>query len=221
MNQTIPSNFRTENNPGDLLASELNSLVTRLLPHRLLLISADPVSLPGVSTIEGVMVTSIGTTGPVGACSVQSSTDSLPFEASTFNMIIVHGLFSSGDSTELNEAQRVLTGGGQLIVIGRGRYVSDSGGQTQKLPALDVRSVCRCLKQRDFRIRQCEGFGFRGRPVRWKKRWQMAALPMADLILIRGQHKQHTHVVTPLRFSEPQTTGVRSAALDGLNREAV
>ena len=209
------------NQSGPVLESTVNSLIGRLRPQRLLIVSAHPASLPLIRTVHNCLVVRIETDGMTGHGSLQSRTESLPFEDGAFNMVIMHHVFSNGQEPELDEVQRVVAGHGQLLAIGRGRFgLPVETGETD-IPNINARVLCQSLKQRAFEIRQCEGIGFRGRAVHWQKPWQQLAFSFNDLVLIRGQHKQHKPVVTRLRFSQPQAAGVGSAVPEALNRQGV
>lgn len=211
--------------PGDLLGSELTGLIDRLLPRRVLLMSSHITSPPGCLRDGSVFGNSILTrvdSGDVNAASsVHCDIDSLPFEDGVFNMVIVNHSVSDQQTAQLTEAQRVLKGGGQIIVIGWGRFGSGPGKQSRDRSSVDARFICRWLRQRNFQIRQCEGFGLRGRPVHLQGRWVKTVLPLADLVMIRALLQSPRAVITPITFNQTQTVGVRSAAFDGVNREAV
>jgi hypothetical protein len=221
MNQSNIDNTTARPAANLLLESLLTATLARLVPQRLLVISADPGSMPAIDRQTSGCVATIETAGLTGMASLQCSSELLPFEDGSFNMLIMHHILGDGGEPQLAEAQRVLTGNGQLMVIGRSRFGMRPDNRTSDIPALDVRSVCRNLKRRAFLIRQCEGLGFRGRRVHLQKSWQQLALPFSDLVLIRGRHTRLKPVATPLKFTQPQVAGVRSAALDGLSREAV
>jgi hypothetical protein len=114
----------------------------------------------------------------------------------------VSDVFGTCEGGDIRELARVLTGGGNLVIIGRGRFGSSPGDEHLKIHSLDSKSICRILRQQGFQIRHCEGFGFRGRRAHWAKSWQMPALPLADLIMIRAEYTQNNPILTPINFGQ-------------------
>ena len=105
--------------------------------------------------------------------------------------------------------------------MGRGRLASKEGVHGQNVTRLNYYNIQKRLEQKSFRISQTTGFGIFGKRVRLDRRWQRPILPVSNLILVKAKYQSHKQVVTPFRFSNPQAAGVRSAAIDGLNREVV
>ena len=159
--------------------------------------------------------------GNFDANSVFCEFDSLPFEDGAFNIVVAHHVLGEKLPGDLEELQRVLSHGGQLLIIGRGLLDIKGRFRADSPAALNLYSTQHLLRRRGFRIISCEGFGIFGMNVRLNRSWQKLFLPFSDRVLIRAQHHINKHVATPLRFSSPQAAGVRSAALDSLNREAV
>jgi hypothetical protein len=217
----IKSNNDKTTNSAGLLQSIINPLIARLAPQRLLVISASPEHLPRIEEGQSRLVARIEATGSPVSSSIVCSTGELPFEDGAFNMLIMHDVISDGTEIEIDEAHRVLTGNGQLLLIGRGRFGIRPAHLASGIPSLNARLVCSVLRERAFLIRQCEGLGIRNRRIHLHRSWQRTALPFSDLVLIRGRHTRHKTVVTPLKFSQPQAAGVRSTAMDSLFREAV
>ena len=135
----------------------------------------------------------------------------------------MHHIFSDGREPELGEAERILADDGELFVLGRGTLGFRGWfAKTQSgLPGLKLRQVCAGLKSRSFIIEHCAGFGLMGVPVSCYRRWQQPALPFTDTIMIHGRRRRNKPIVTPIRFNQPQTVGVQSAAMDSLSREAM
>ena len=189
-------------------------------PQRTLLISNDPAEFPDLACSNVVTIHS-GSGSPDDI--VRCDTAKLPFQDDSFEIIVMHHVFSDGLEPELDEAERILAGDGELFVLGRG--ILGPRAQAAKtrtvLPGLKVRQVCQRLKSRSFIIEHCAGNGLLGMPVSCDRRWQRPALPFADIIVVYGRRHQSKPIVTPLRFSQAQTVGVQAAAMDSLSRAAV
>jgi SAM-dependent methyltransferase len=228
MDQVSTTNSPTPNASGDLLESVLNSTLRQQRPHRVLVgdfqlnVFAN-FETSEVKTQDRSLLVRVGDSGAAELMispDIRCRYDELPFEDHSFNMIVLHYPDIAADDGVLDELQRILAGGGQLIILGRGRW----GKKTELVrfkPSMNAASLSRRLQQKGFQIRQCEGFGIRSLKCHLSKPWQSLGLQLCNQVMIRAEHKSIRPVVTPFRFSQPQAAGVRSAALDGLNREAV
>ena len=206
----------------------MQELVTRFVlpairkrrPQRILLISFEPAQFPDLAGLN-VITIHAGSGGPNDIVSCDSA--KLPFQDDSFEIIVLHHVCADGQEPELDEAERILAGDGELFVVGRGILgLRARLAKTQSvLPGLQVRQVCLRLKSRSFMIEHCAGIGLLGMPLSCDRRWQQPALPFADIIVVHGRRHQSKPIVTPLRFGQAQTVGVQSAAMDSLSREAV
>jgi hypothetical protein len=199
------------------LQVSMNAVIARLGPQRLLVVSGHPASLPKIDFGHCGYRVLLGNRGDSGFSMLDCRRQALPFTDGAFNMVIAHHVLSDGDEEELDEFERVLTGNGQLLVIGSGIFGVHQGSG---LPVIQARSLCTALQQRSFRVRQCEGEGIRGRSVYLHKQWQRPLLPLADRIMVRARHTRQRPLVTPLKFASPQVAGARSTALESFNRQA-
>lgn len=203
--------------PLQSLERGLDAQLRRLHPQRLLLISARSAECPALPELAGMYLAPLNCSGDLAGGVLSCRVSALPFEARVFDVVILHQLISDGREAVLDEAQRVLKAGGQLLVIGCGRF----GGAGKTGPGLRARRLCHALRRRAFQIRQCEGLGWRGRGVSLDAAWQRPLLAFCELVLVRARHQDHEPVVTPMRFSQPGPTAARGAALDSLCRQAV
>lgn len=203
--------------PLQSLERGLDAQLRHLHPQRLLLISARPDECPAVPELAGMYLAPLNCGGDLAGGVLNCRASALPFEARVFDVVILHQLISDGREAVLDEAGRVLKAGGQLLVIGCGRF----GGADQAGPGLRARRLCLTLRRRNFQIRQCEGLGWRGRGVSLGASWQLPLLAFCELVLVRARHRDHEPMVTPLRFSRPGPRAARGAALDSLSRQAV
>ncbi len=185
-----------------------------------MLISIDPAEFPDLDGLNVITIhAGSGDTHDIVSC----DTAKLPFQDESFEIMVIHHVFSDGHEPELDEAERILAGDGELFVLGQGTLglrARFAKGHSE-LPGLKVRQVCQRLKSRCFMIEHCAGIGLLGMPLGCDRRWQWPALPFADTIVIHARRHQSRAIVTPLRFAQPQTVGVQSAALDSLSREIV
>jgi SAM-dependent methyltransferase len=203
--------------PLRFLERGLDTNLRRLHPQRLLLISARSAECPALPELAGMHLAPLNCSGDLAGGVLSCRVSALPFEARVFDVVILHQLISDGREAVLIEAQRVLKAGGQLLVIGCGRF----GGAGKAGPGLRAQRLCQTLRRRAFQIRQCEGLGWRGRGVSLGAAWQRPLLEFCELVLVRARHQDHEPVVTTLRFSRPGPSAARGAALDSLSRQAV
>ena len=203
-----------------LLTKFVLPVILKRRPQRILLISSGPAGFPDL-TGPNVITLHSGGGGPDDI--LRCDTARLPFQDLSFEIIVMHHVLSDGHEPELGEAERILANDGELFVLGRGalglrgRFANTQNG----LPGLKVRQVCARLKSRSFIIEHCAGFGLMGVRVSCHRRWQQPVLPFTDAIVIHGRRRQIKPIVTPIRFNQPQSVGVQSAAIDSLSREAM
>jgi len=203
-----------------MFEEQLAALMRRLRPRSLLLVSSSPGTLP-FAVFESLPLVIHVEAGPaLGNTSLVCRKDLLPFADDELDMVLSHHLLHDGLEAELDEFHRVIRPGGQLLIIGTGRFAGKRRADDQT-PWLDVRPVIQNLRSKTFEVRQCQGFGLRGKVASLAASWQRPALRFSDVIMIRGRFKDNQPAVTPLRFNQPGAGGIRVPALDGLNREAV
>lgn len=220
MNQRDYQNDADRTPADSLLGDAVCSIIQRLHPRRVLAISAHPDGMPELDAACTGLLARVDTRHMSGMASLECRAGMLPFEDQAFNLVIVQHVLCDGNEPELDEIKRILRGDGQVIAIGRGRFGMRGEELRNELPHIDARALCRNLRQREFLVRQCEGFGVFGRPAHLAGRWTETVLPFSDAVLVRGQHEVQRPVVTPLRFSRPQTAGMQSTAAEGLRRQA-
>lgn len=202
---------------AQMLAHCVEAQLRKQRPQRVLVISG--AAPPWDPEASGTYWLRLQTAGAPAAGPVVCMVDQLPFADGSFDLVILYALLEDGSEELLAEACRALKPGGQLLLVGHGRVGGCRGNPAHV--ALKPGRLCRALDRRSFRVAQCEGMGFRGRPVNLGLRWQRPLLAWCELIVIRARHYDHGTMVTPLRFSRPRASGTRGAALDGLSRQAV
>lgn len=214
--QAVPKHDRTLE---QLVRHTVLPEFARRRPQRTLLISPEPSAF---SELAGWHPLALHRGGPNGADPVACATEALPFQDDSFDAVLLHHVFSDGLEPELHEAWRVLSGGGDLFVVGHGSlgWRARFGPRAASVPALRVRQVCQQMRKRAFSIEQCAGRGLLGIPVYWERTWQRPALPFADTVLIHGRHRPLRPIVRPLSFGRTQAVGVRSAAAENVFRKA-
>ena len=216
MTQTVHRPAFADRSLGEAVRSSVLPELARRRPERMLLISRDPVMFPALGswplwTIHGG---TRSTDDPV-AC----DTAALPFRDDVFDVVLLHHVFSDGREPELDEARRVLAGGGDIFVLGQGMLAR--GGWHASGPRLAVRQVCQRLRQRAIVIESCTGNGLLGLPLRCQHRWQAPLLQFATTVVIHGRHRPLKPIMRSLRFGQPHAVGVRSTAAESLYRKAV
>lgn len=204
----------------EILRLQLGDIIGQLRPRNLLLIGAGLDGLDQESLKGSGFQVRLESRGNTADGSLVCRTCSLPFGTHEFDLAVVYHLLSDGLEPELEEACRVIRPGGQLLVVGAGRFSGANKNQGREQPSMNVQSIIRQMRSQDFEIRTCQGIGLRGRALRLDAGWHAPFLKFSNLILIRGRHQGNHPMVTPLRFSRPASGSVRMPALDGLSRES-
>lgn len=212
--------FQQKQTIDEILDLQLGEVVNRLRPHRLLLIGAGAENLFRESLADTALNVRIDARIDTADGSLVCRTRQLPFADDEFDMAVVYHMLADGQEPELDEVCRVIRPGGQLLVIGAGRFSGTGKKQGKEQPSMKVQSIIRQMRSQDFEIRSCQGIGLCGRAVRLDAGWHKPLIRFSNLVLIRGRHQGNYPMVTPLRFSRPGSGNVRIPALDGLSREA-
>lgn len=204
-----------------LLEALAEVLATRR-PRRVLLVFAGSAAWPLGTESATFQLYQVSTHPQTGQVSVACRIDGLPFQSRSFDMVVAQGVLSDGSEPCLPELERVLEGGGQLVALGPGHWGGVwRGRRLNGAPtAIRPRQLCRRLRDDAFTIELCQGHGLAGTSLETGRGWSKPLLGLADNIFISARHQGSKPLVTPLRFARPQAVGARSAALDGLNREA-
>ena len=138
--------------------------------------------------------------------SLDCASNALPFQDEVFRAVILFQVIQDGTEQELDEACRVLNRGGELLLIGLNRS-SWSGVRTCRgatVPALRLAKVRAGLEARDMVIDRMLGAGLMGlfaRPCMESKTFSAAALPFADVLLLRARHRERPQP-TRMRLKE-------------------
>lgn len=146
------------------------------------------------------------------------SSASLPFQDDAFQAVVFHHVIAHGEEAELAEACRVLAPDGTLILLGLNRwgwrYLAQRG--ERRLPGIAPHKVRSRLALLDMQIESFAGAGIfnRPRPVTLGSGLRAAAAPLADVVILKACHRDKPEI-TPLRFGEPRSKVVQSAAMRG------
>ncbi len=197
------------------------SLARRRRPQRLLLVSPRPELFAALGETAGTQLITLRPGSEQPGAAVACDSGELPFQDQSIDMVILHHVLRDGFEPEMDEARRILAGGGDLLVLGTGslNWRSLAARTGPAVPALQVARVCRELEFRRFRIEACSGL-LAGR-LRLERNWHRFLLPLCDPLAIRCRRHRVQSVVTPMKFGRPQVAGVQTAAIDGLNRRAL
>lgn len=129
----------------------------------------------------------------------------LPFQDEVFRTVILFQVTRDGSEQELAEACRVLTPGGDLLVLGINRS-SWSGMKTVRrgsVPVMHVTRVRHALEARGMVIDGVLGAGLLGhaRPRMHSNHISGVLLSLADHVLLRARHRERP-LLTRMRLKE-------------------
>ena len=145
---------------------------------------------------------------------VLCETADLPFQDSVFSMVVLHHVVSDGMESELDEAVRVLTRDGVLIIVGLNRlgWRFRSQGRLRRLPGIAPLKVKSRLVRLDMTMQSFAGAGFFGRqrPVFMSSGLAGLGSPIADVVLLQARHNNGPEM-TPLKFRKLGSGAVQSA----------
>ncbi len=138
----------------------------------------------------------------------------LPFQDSVFSMVLLHHVISYGLESELDEAVRVLSRDGVLIILGLNRlgWRFRAQGRLRRLPGIAPLKVKSRLLQLEMTMQGFAGAGFLGmqRPVFMSSGLIGLGLPVADVVLLQARRNNGPEM-TPLRLRKLDSGVVQSA----------
>lgn len=209
--------------PPDSIRLALEAFWRNRRPRRALMVTSSLTAPPVFAAGADARITLIKTGDGSGPrASVECAARSLPFQPRVFDLVLAHHVLCDGDEPELREFERVLEGGGRLVILGLGywcsRYRLSRGANVAA--AIRPLRLCRALRKRDFVIESCSGQHVAGVPIETGNGWRTPLVGFSDQIMIQARATGNQHVVTPLRFGPPRTVGARSTAHESLIREA-
>jgi len=203
----------------------LQPLLARRRPARILVLKHSSASDLPLEPVDSAQIIRLSTDEYSANARLRCRLDALPFEAATFDLVILHHLVSDGSEPCLAEALRVMIEGGDIVFSGlnssglRNRL----GNRKHLLPALKLDKVCNYLKSQSFEVRQCllMGLGGFSRPAP-KATWHGLGYPFADRVVLHGHHQSNIKNVSILRFKRSKVAAASTVALDGCSsRQAV
>ena len=213
--------FTRKNKPDRALERLVRHAVlpefARRRPERVLLITPDRARFPALGDWD---IVCLNREHSSGSGPLLCDTGLLPFSDDSFDIVLLHHVAVDGREPELHEARRVLCAGGDLFVLGTGRFGlrALTGMRREQCPRLRLLQMCQQLRRRAFDVERCAASGLAGVPVYWERWWQRPTLPLADVVLVHGRHRPLRPVITPLRLGRAQAVGVRSTAAESLFR---
>ncbi|MDX1460685.1 MAG: hypothetical protein R3348_06465 [Xanthomonadales bacterium] len=192
------------------VSARVEALIADRPPSRTLLLAADHAgpTLPDWPILQAIEICGESPPGPL-LCRF----DALPFPDDLFELVMLSSLVFDGGEPIYQEACRVLQGGGHIIICGPGRAGSRS------TPSIRPGRLLSRLRSDGYRVRDCEGHGLMGSSRSLSSAWTRPLVGWCSSVLIRAQHWDERHSVTPILFDRPGAKNV-AAALDSVSREA-
>ena len=145
---------------------------------------------------------------------VECDTSHLPFQDGAFSKVFLHHVIGNGMESELDEAVRVLTREGTLIILGLNRlgWRYRTQGSLRNLPGIAPLKVKSRLAQLEMSMETFAGAGILGmsRPEFMGSGLAGLGSPVADVVLLQARHK-HGPEKTPLKFRRQGSGVVQSA----------
>lgn len=143
-------------------------------------------------------------------------TGELPFQDRSFCSVVLHHVVSDGAGSELEEACRVTSRRGVLIILGLNRmgWRYRSQDEVRRLPGLAPLAIKSRLEQLGMKMQGFAGAGLFGktRPEFMCSGLSGLGTPVADVVILQASHADSPGV-TPLRFRKPRAAVVQSAAM--------
>ena len=199
-------------------------------PERVLVLKhagADDLALEPVNPVQIIRLsTDQASTDAMVRCRLGA----LPFEAASFDLVVLNQLISDGSEAVMQAALQVLVAGGDLVISG----LNSAGLQYRirnrenQFPGLRINRIVAHLKSESFNIEHCLRMGLAGlsRPTPRNcghgESWHGLSMPFADHVVLHGHHQSNIQNASILRFKQVKRSRVSSAALDGVSsRKAV
>jgi len=201
----------------------MDAFLQKRRPRRVLVVSSSPTAPPRYTTgvDNRVFRVNLGAARALPG-SLRCAPDRLPFQSRVFDLVLAHHVLCDGAEPEFREFERVLEGGGYLLILGLGYWCGRFRFARGETPATAIRPLrlCRALRNRDFVIESCAGQDVAGLHIGTGDGWKAPLVGISDQVMILARTAGNQHVVTPLKFGRAQTVGARSTAMDAFNREA-
>ncbi len=140
---------------------------------------------------------------------VVCETARLPFQDSVFSMVLLHHVISYGLESELDEAVRVLSRDGVLIILGLNRlgWRFRAQGRLRRLPGIAPLKVKSRLLQLEMTMQGFAGAGFFGmkRPAFMHSGLAGLGSPIADVVLLQARRRSGPEMTPLTRASAVQS----------------
>jgi len=140
---------------------------------------------------------------------IKCRTTSLPFPDSLFSKVVLHHVVSDGTELELDEAVRVLSRDGVLIILGINRlgWRFRIQGRFRRLPGIAPLKVKSRLARLEMSMQGFAGAGLIGlrRPVFMSSGLAGLGSPIADVILLQARHRGRPEMAPLTRSSVVQS----------------
>lgn len=203
----------------------LQPLLERRRPERVLVLKHVAAGDLQLAPVSRVLIIRLSTDKTAENAVVHARLSALPFADAAFDLVVLQHLIVDGSEEVLQEALRILTPAGDIIISGLNcaglRY--RVGNRAERYPGLRLNRVIYHLKSQSFKIEKCLRMGLAGmsRPLpgnSWfEDNWRGPALPFADRVVIHGHHQSSISNASILRFRQARRARVSSAALDGVS----
>lgn len=202
-----------------LTARVLHPLMARRRPQRVLILKHD--SAADVLMNASISAEIVCLTNHIRSerAQLHARLDSLPFEDTTFELIVIQHLVVDGTEDLVAEATRVLAPGGDIVISGLNfaglRYHSNRRGN--RYPGIKINRTIFQLNSNKFSIRHCLRSGFLGmsRPLAHEG-WPGLVLPFTDRVVIHARHRSGSQPLQLSRLDRVSSASVSSAVPSGM-----
>jgi len=116
----------------------------------------------------------------------------LPFTDASFRQVVLWHVISTGQEPELEEACRVLSPGGDLLILGLNHLAVGArfDRKAKLIPRLHFQTLSQRLQDLEMEVKGATGMGLAGMgsAIIRQGSWSGLLLPFADQILLKVQH---------------------------------
>jgi len=138
----------------------------------------------------------------------------LPFTDASFRQVVLWHVIAAGQEPELQEACRVLSPGGDLLIVGLNHLAVGArfDRKSKQLPRLHFQMLGQRLQDLEMEVTGAMGTGLAGigNAIIRQGSWSGLLLPFADQILLKVQHVSPSGL-SPLLLDRFQAGAVPSA----------
>ena len=183
------------------------------LPETSSLVPATPAFGLAIGLITGEVQTMARTRAVI-----ECATHALPFQDESFRTVALYHVIGDGTEPEFSEACRVLTPGGELVVVGlnRNSWSANILHRHGPLPRIRHGRLLGNLRRSEMEMVAELGVGLMGRasPRMERYRWTGLGLTFADLLLLRIRHRNQA-IPTRLRMEKFPARAMPTSSVTG------